>query len=537
MLRTITFQVIAFHKELHESRNQPYQTDTFVMSVDGVPENQVGNCVDILSIIFDGCTNVYPVCVMKKICPKYDHKLHDVLASFVKEVNECRVRLRLVLADAPMRAKIRGLKSHSGYHSCDYCFRSPVQANRASVQAAASARRRPAAQADPPEQARGNHLVWAVPAGQLAPHEVRTHSSIADLANDPDFDRIPDSLRRGVKAKSALLGLWHDFDLVRDIPVDAMHTVHKGVGQPLAELTFKSNQSRTRLSEVPRYQALRHLPLAGLNEDLRCMKTPKEFSRRTRNLDVPQLKCEELRNLAIAFFPHIEQAIGPDRPEARLWMTLAFLARIYSMPGEIQIPTEDLHALHQEFHTLWQDVFGVRHLTFSLHQFSHLPILREQGPLTATSCYRFENSYAIHRRAGRPGTCSNAKRTMVMRYAYMAEQKRHRCDHELFISENVTERSDNSLVYVGPGFNFFRVTGRAANNKYACRKLTTRPYICGYDLPFHLTGVQVLAADDERQPLVEIHKSLILGKAYLANLHGGRRVIVALASNILFERN
>jgi hypothetical protein len=55
-----------------------------------------------------------------------------------------------------------------------------------------------------------------------------------------------------------------------------------------------------------------------VNEALLATRVPSEFSRRPRELDFPNLKAEEYRNLLIFYFPAILHRLAPSLAEQTL---------------------------------------------------------------------------------------------------------------------------------------------------------------------------------------------------------------------------
>ena len=99
------------------------------VSLDGVPESKSGNVsLDILSIRFpDLCRQVHTLAVSRpeKKTDRFEVNkptLMKLLGPFLKDLGRAGMRVRLFIADAPQRCKLRGQKQFNGRYSCDYCF-------------------------------------------------------------------------------------------------------------------------------------------------------------------------------------------------------------------------------------------------------------------------------------------------------------------------------------------------------------------------------------------------------------------------------
>ena len=99
------------------------------MSIDGVNEsNSSSRSLQIVSIQFEGCTQVYPCIISRpEIFQKTRMKenFEVYISNFIDELKEADIRLSKVVLDAPERALCRHQKSHGGYFSCDLCYASP----------------------------------------------------------------------------------------------------------------------------------------------------------------------------------------------------------------------------------------------------------------------------------------------------------------------------------------------------------------------------------------------------------------------------
>jgi hypothetical protein len=121
---------------------------------------------------------------------------------------------------------------------------------------------------------------------------------------------------------------------LQDVPPESMHLI-KGIMENFIEMTFSLKSVGSKI----RKKRGNKIPVDGINAALRANPVPSEFSRRTRDIDDGNIKCEELRNYAIAFFPLFAEAIGKDKDEYEIFLIFAFLLRAYMIPGDtVPIP-------------------------------------------------------------------------------------------------------------------------------------------------------------------------------------------------------
>ena len=96
------------------------------ISCDGVADAKSNSVtMDIFSVCFPECSNVYPLVTIKAE-EKGSVSLLEQLTKITKEMILNNVILKHVLGDNPMRAMLRNCKNHSSYFSCEYCTSSAV---------------------------------------------------------------------------------------------------------------------------------------------------------------------------------------------------------------------------------------------------------------------------------------------------------------------------------------------------------------------------------------------------------------------------
>ena len=99
------------------------------MSIDGVSENNsTSRSLEIMSLQFENCKEVY-TCIISRpeVFQKKEMKenFQAYLSMFLDEMEECSMKVRKLVVDAPERATLRRQKMHGGYFSCDLCTANP----------------------------------------------------------------------------------------------------------------------------------------------------------------------------------------------------------------------------------------------------------------------------------------------------------------------------------------------------------------------------------------------------------------------------
>lgn len=154
---------------------------------------------------------------------------------------------------------------------------------------------------------------------------------------------------------------------------------------------------------------------SSFNVLMLTLKVPRESSRRARSLDFAVMKAQEFRNISIFFFIIILDCIEESAKDRKLWLLYAFVIRACILPSKEfqQINLGDINMYCRQLYKLYEAPYGPHNGTYNTHVvFSHLLDMREQGPLTQTSAYSFENFYGEIRNSFVPGTISPLKQIM-----------------------------------------------------------------------------------------------------------------------------
>jgi hypothetical protein len=504
----------------HFRRDHPQMATplSLVLSLDGVPESNSGSrCIDVLSVKVEGCVRVYPLKIIrpndpwaKKLPHPYTLDIQRKMGNVMLELRELAAQgiaeLRLVVADAPMRAAIRQQKPHGAFWACDYCLQRATHI--------------------------GQVMAFPYQSGDPAPpRTTRLFREKADLRDEmplKDRERRSDELL-GVIGRSPLLELA-DFDVVGGVGADPMHLVYLGVVKRTLALTFKIRTFPVRRGSGQR------LDVEPLSFLLLQTRVPSEFPRRTREYD-PLWKASEYRNLLVAMFPLVIGCLDEDKPKREIWLLLAFLVRacIVSDAEYGELSAEFLKMSHRQFYQKYQKEFGATNCTYNLHVMSHLQEIRRQGRLQNCSAFPFEASYAIIKNSYHPGATSHGKQAI---YSVMAKYcgVEHECGRSLTLETHKTSKKDNSIVYTR-GNRFFRLqfAGDERHPDFlAGREIPTGRYQPGpIDLPWHQVGVYTVAGSPTGEE-VTMRRSDVLGKGIIVAF-GKSEVILTLPTDFLQE--
>jgi hypothetical protein len=494
-----------------------------VLSLDGVPESKSGISMEVLSIKVEGCVRVYPLKVFRpdrkacKVLPdEWKLDIHAKMADVVQELNsfarEGRVRLRRVVADAPMRASIRMQKQHGAYYSCDYCTERAT-----AIEISCSPKR--------VFPYNGRSCADARTTPQML-QLVELYESMSTTNRKKQGDQL-----LGVQGRSPLFEM-QGFDVVNGVVAEAMHLVYMGVAKKLMQLTFKTGSGKNRATTQQRVN------VEPLSDGLLHVLVPSEFPRRTKAYDA-YWKASEYRNLLLAFFPLVVDCIPAERRNERtLWILLAYLTRTCIMSDEEYrtFSQAELKKHHDHFYKLFTKVFGLQHCTYNIHVFSHLQTIRQQGKLQETSAFPFEASYGILKDSYWPGTTAPGKQALARLLSRYGPQG-HRCERALTYAVRVTTKQNDTIVHCKDG-QFYRLIG-LGDEQHPCfygKKLYTKNYVShpALGLAFDKVGVFMLDGDQPTTPATVIQHNDIRGKGIIVPTSAGE-ALISLPKDFLQE--
>ena len=316
--------------------------------------------------------------------------------------------------------------------------------------------------------------------------------------------------KKGIKGRSIFLDIPY-FHFVRDFPVDYLHGVCLGLIKKLVMLTFDVGVYRVR-------NTTRKLSKpADFNALMETVKTPRESSRRARDLDFAVFKGAEFRNLSLFYFPFIIQCIEEDEEEIKLWLYLAYMIRSCVIPGE-EFNYVDLHDVEQcckHFYEIYEKLFGKGNCTYNTHVVcSHLMEMRHNGPLTSTSTFAFESFYGDMRNAFVPGTTSPLKQIMT-KILMKRILEHHCCELPIFFSPRTSSLEDNSLIYCWnhDKHDMYLIKEIMDDGEnFICKKLETVPHVFQEIPPLNWSRIGVYLKGPVQEEDVVVRKKDVSGK-------------------------
>ncbi len=409
---------VLYHRDINELvdfHNANHAPGTFAnvvdMSLDGVPQSKSGGIsMEVLSVRFNNCRTVHTVAILRPMRKKMGLSDDIILKPLLEGERQGIVRIRRVVADAPKRASLQGMKQHSARYACPYC----------------KARKK----------------------GKCYPSttmydELRTDAELRRLAEEA-ADRPPrtegeEAYYAGVKGLSPLRNV-KDLDLIRDVPAEMMHLVCLGVVKKIMALSFRGGGFRQ--SDVD----CRQVTDDRLNEILLASKSLTRFSRRTRPMDIANYKAEEYRNLAYVFWP--AAMLGLPREVVDIWLLTVYVFRAASLNEEIyaELDKEHLQNLLRRWYRSFEEAFGERNCSYNIHVFHHLLSVRELGPLPETSAVCYESHYNLLKRSYQAGTESIGLQAMAN--LAVAFKYGHLCASERQLRMRNTKKTDDRHVYL-----------------------------------------------------------------------------------------
>ncbi len=380
------------------------------VSVDGVPESRSsGLSIDVLCIRFADCRNVYAVAILQPWKKRMSGKDAAILAPFLGDLPASGLKVRRIIADAPKRAPMQGLKSHAAKSGCPYC--------------------------------KAHKINGQYPSSTMD-HPLRTD---ADLRQEGAHVAAGGSSHDGVKG-IGLAACIPGLDLIRDIPAECMHCIHLGVCRKMIKLMYKQKAAPGGQKLYPvRFTAADDAPL---NAILRQQKGLSHFSRRPRDLDCAVYKAEEYRNLNIAYWPAVMQTAPADT--VKVWLLTVYVVRALSLPNEQYRKVEaDMEDMLRQWYVAYERCFTAANCTHYTHVFHHLQLVRDVGPLEETSAKAFEDFYAVMKQNYRAGTTATGSQALTN--TMLAKKSKHSCKPPRFLSMQCTERVDDRYVYLKTG--------------------------------------------------------------------------------------
>ncbi len=422
-------------KTLHEqSHKRAVNLENIDISIDGIPESKSsGLSIDVLSIRFEGCDNIYSIGIIHPARKGLKGKDEILLRPFLAELEDSAFKVKKVIADAPKRAVLQGLKSHAGTFGCQYCKAAKVNGKF------------------PSSTFRGR------------PRTDGETRMVADALEAGEHVENP----CGVKGPSPLKNI-PGLDLIKDIPTEAMHLISLGVVRRMMRCTFN----------VGPKLAVAHKPadVEPLNRALARVKGISNFHRQPRVFDPAVWKAEEYRNFVLGYWPVLSETA--PRGTLKAWLLTVYIVRGLCLPDALynRLDRDAFETeLFQRWYVTYEKAFGVDQCTYNPHNFTHLDKVRQLGPLSHTSALAYEDHYATIKQNYKAGTTSVG--TQALQTSLIATMVGHKCKPTYRLKVKVTSKVDDRYIYLSDGRIFLlteidegggRVLGRRVPHQRVC---------------------------------------------------------------------
>lgn len=281
---------------------------------------------------------------------KPDEIIHQFIEEYKKVQNQgfqyggrkYKVSINAVICDAPAKAFMKCIKSHTGYYGCDKC--------------------------EEEGEWRDNRMLFLNENAPLRTDEtfLLRHNEDHHLNNSP-FENI------GLK-------------MVTQFPLDYMHLVCLGVMKRLTKLWIQGIKGiKLRASQINQ-----------LSTDLKLLipYIPREFSRKPRGLDeVDRWKATEFRLLLLYTGLATLWSYLPN-DYLRHFYVLHCAISILCNPADCKYNNEYAHKLLVHFVQASKVLYSEKYITYNMHNLIHLhEDVKNHGCLDMFSAFPFENYF------------------------------------------------------------------------------------------------------------------------------------------------
>lgn len=260
--------------------------------------------------------------------------------------------------DSMGKCKVLAMKQFNGMYGCPYCLH-PGNVTK-----------------DP------KHRKYHI---STKDHICRTHSSTVKLMEQFAMEGEADF---GVKGISPLIAI-KDYDLIRGTVIDYMHCVLLGVVLLLLNLWFDSHNHFENYYITPRGTQV-------VNDNLKCIKTLRSFSRRPRVIDDKAYwKANELRNWILYFaIPCLKGTLKDVYLQHFALLSEAIFTFL-----KTSIPINEFNKASKNldlFVVQFQKLYGEENMVFNVHLLKHLAkCVKDCGPLWGYSNFNFESNNGL----------------------------------------------------------------------------------------------------------------------------------------------
>jgi hypothetical protein len=523
-----------FHHQMHMKCKDVNQlVNDIDLSFDGVPlDNSTHKKMMIYSVRFVGCKVCYVFgCHIYTGVSGYS--VEEVLGPIVQELEESSfLRLRYVLADAPMRAFLKCIKGHNGYYCCELCSTSgsaclskckpklvpkktqeeemtqPETAKKKNAPRKASNKQKTPTVSDTdtdttqPNTGHTNNphkskTLYFEDNGEeymIKPHTMvrfPPNSMFAKKRTSEEWKIIGERIvsrhhvaldnNKGITGLCPLFKLV-GFNMIRDFPPDPMHFMMLGNGKRIVTQSLVAKRDTKKM-------------IQAIDDVYRATSLTSECQRRTRSLCyVAHFKSSEFRALILVAFILLCGRFHEygNQGEAKVWLLYCYICRVAMLPQPLYTRMKrkcNLALLVERFYEAYFDTFKKKNCVFNLHLFSHIFDIRDKEELDCISTEPFESSYNYVKRLYRAGTPSISKQ--VLENMFVLRMKRHICKPCVLIEPKVgRSKVRDDLIYTSDQ-KFYMVVD-VMDNSLVCHAVIVEEYKTWIDATLNFTDVGVM---------------------------------------------
>lgn len=273
------------------------------------------------------------------------------------------VRVLLLAADSPARAKVLNQVLFNGFYGCMYCLHPGSNRDR-------------------------NNIVTAMRYPYCRHIQRRSHEEVKTDEMDCERQRQSGAKCndiRGIKGPTPLL-LLTDFDVVKGIPVDCMHACLHGVTAKLLGLWLDQE------NHLFEFYIGQPAQVECINNRIRSIRLSSVFPRRPRPVDDRAYwKASELFTFLLHYGGVCLDGILPEKYVKHFQM---FSSAIFLLNGSSITSTDIAKAtkLLDNFLISFPKLYGPENEVFNVHLVSHIvESVVESGPLWCYTTFAFES--------------------------------------------------------------------------------------------------------------------------------------------------
>jgi hypothetical protein len=532
-------QMRRFHNQMHikcKSFTNNIVTD-IDLSFDGVPlDNSTHKKMMVYSIRFVGCKHCY-VFGCHIYTEDNGYSVEECLGPIVQQLRDSSfMRLRYVLADAPMRSFLKCVKGHAGYYSCELCITKGVTClsrckpkltcqpnlvpinektlletgNRKNPPRIASNKQKTnmvsdtditETEEDTPQKKNPpkNKSIYFEDSSKRGDfYIVRPHTTICfptttlyvKKRTSEDWKLIGQRLVsrniRGMDNDVGITGycplfLLEGFDMIRDCPPDPMHFMMLGNGKRIVTQSLAKKHTKKMI------QAIDHV--------YRATMLTSECQRRTRSMSyVAHFKSSEFRALIMVAFILVSARFHQfgNEAEAKVWLIYCYICRVSLLPQPLYLRMKTkchLPTLVQRFYDQYEETFTQKSCVFNVHLFSHIFDIRDKEELDVISTEPFESSYNYVKRMYRAGTPSISKQ--ILENMCVLRMKRHICKPCVLIQPKTGySKVRDDLIYT-KDMKFY-IVKEVMDKSFLCHAVLVEDYHSRIDVTLNFTDIGVM---------------------------------------------